>query len=77
MTWLGPLPALAGRRQMDERQAWLQQNAVRLETLRAEVLALLGTDDGDPRHQPKLAEIRRELKNLEHLWRVVKEGWER
>jgi len=54
----------------------MQQNAARLDALRAEVLALLGADDGDPRRQPQLVEIRRELETLESLWKQVEEAWE-
>jgi len=61
---------------VDEHEAWMQQNAARLDALRAEVLALLGADDGDPRRQPQLVEIRRELETLESLWKQVEEAWE-
>jgi hypothetical protein len=65
---------------VDKREAWIQRNAVqaravlaRLE-VRAELLALLGTDDGAQRRERRLEAARRELEDLELRWRV--EGWE-
>jgi hypothetical protein len=62
---------------MNDHEAWMQQNAARLDALRAEVQALIGADDGDPRRQPQLAEVRGELEILERLWKQVEEAWER
>jgi hypothetical protein len=65
---------------VDKREAWIHRNAVqaravlaRLE-VRAELLALLGTDDSAQRRERRLEAARRELEDLELRWRV--EGWE-
>lgn len=65
---------------MDERKAWMEQNAERLAQLEAEVLAALGIDGGDmgdPRQQLRLAEIRQELATLERLSKLLEDqAWE-
>jgi hypothetical protein len=65
---------------VDKREAWIHRNAVqaravlaRLE-VRAELLALLGTDDSAQRRERRLEAARRELEDLELRWRV--EGWD-
>jgi hypothetical protein len=65
---------------VDKREAWIHRNAVqaravlaRLE-VRAELLALLGTDDSAQRRERRLEAARRELEDLELRWKV--EGWE-
>jgi hypothetical protein len=42
--------------------------------VRAELLALLGTDDSAQRRERRLEAARRELEDLELRWKV--EGWE-
>jgi len=65
---------------VDERKAWMEQNAERLAQLEAEVLAALGIDGGDmgdPRQQLRLAEIRQELATLERLSKLLEDqAWE-
>ena len=60
---------------MDEAE-WIAANAARLgralarPQVRAELLALLGTDDAERRHQRRLAAARAELVGLELRWRI-------
>ena len=60
---------------MDEAE-WIAANAARLgralarPQVRAELLALLGTDDADRRRQRRLAAARAELVGLELRWRI-------
>jgi hypothetical protein len=59
-----------------DEQEWIDANAARLgraltdPAVRAELLALLGTDDADRRRARRLAEARRELERLEVRWRI-------
>ena len=60
---------------MDETE-WIAANAARLgralarPQVRAELLALLGTDDAERRRQRRLAAARAELVGLELRWRI-------
>ena len=60
---------------MDEAE-WIAANAARLgralarPQVRAELLALLGTDDAERRRQRRLAAARAELVGLELRWRI-------
>ena len=60
---------------MDEAE-WIATNAARLgralarPQVRAELLALLGTDDAERRRQRRLAAARAELVGLELRWRI-------
>ena len=60
---------------MDEAE-WMAANAARLgralarPQVRAELLALLGTDDAERRRQRRLAAARAELVGLELRWRI-------
>ena len=60
---------------MDEA-TWIAANAARLgralarPQVRAELLALLGTDDAERRRQRRLAAARAELVGLELRWRI-------
>ena len=66
---------------MSDQDAWIERNAAELRhtladpAIRAEVLALLGTDDSGRRRQRRLEEARRELAGLELRWRLEEE-WE-
>ena len=67
---------------MDE-QEWIDANAVRLRRalawpqVRAELLALLGTDDAERRRQRRLAAARAELASMELRWKLAEdEVWE-
>ena len=68
---------------MDEAE-WMAANAARLgralarPQVRAELLALLGTDDAERRRQRRLAAARAELVGLELRWRVGEDedAWE-
>jgi hypothetical protein len=76
---LGPAHLMTGREAMDE-QEWVEHNAARLREalvapqVRADVLALLGTDE-DRRRERRLQAARRELAGLELRWRL-EETWE-
>jgi len=60
---------------VDEAE-WIATNAARLgralarPQVRAELLALLGTDDAERRRQRRLAAARAELVGLELRWRI-------
>jgi hypothetical protein len=60
---------------VDEAE-WMAANAARLgralarPQVRAELLALLGTDDAERRRQRRLAAARAELVGLELRWRI-------
>jgi hypothetical protein len=60
---------------VDEAE-WIAANAARLgralarPQVRAELLALLGTDDAERRRQRRLAAARAELVGLELRWRI-------
>jgi len=60
---------------VDETE-WIAANAARLgralarPQVRAELLALLGTDDAERRRQRRLAAARAELVGLELRWRI-------
>jgi hypothetical protein len=60
---------------VDEAE-WIAANAARLgralarPQVRAELLALLGTDDAERRRQRRLAAARTELVGLELRWRI-------
>jgi len=66
---------------VDEAE-WINANAARLgralarPQVRAELLALLGTDDADRRRQRRLAEARRELERLAVRWELGEDAWE-
>jgi hypothetical protein len=70
-----------GRGRVDEREAWIERNAAELAraladpAVRADLLALLGTDNGDRQRERRLAAARRDLEGLELRWRVEDE-WE-
>jgi hypothetical protein len=59
-----------------DEQEWINANAVRLgralvdPAVRAELLALLGTDDAERRRARRLAEARREMERLEVRWSI-------
>jgi hypothetical protein len=67
---------------VDEWQAWIERNADQVRralvdaAVRAEVLALLGTDDADRRQRRRLAAARAELAGLEVHWRIGEDPWE-
>jgi alkanesulfonate monooxygenase SsuD/methylene tetrahydromethanopterin reductase-like flavin-dependent oxidoreductase (luciferase family) len=68
---------------VDEAE-WIDTNAARLgralarPQVRAELLALLGTDDDERRRQRRLAAARVELVGLELRWRIGEDedAWE-
>lgn len=66
---------------MDEAE-WIDANAARLgralarPQVRAELLALLGTDDADRRRERRLVEARRELERLAVRWPLGEDAWE-
>ena len=67
---------------MDEAE-WIDANAARLgralahPQVRAELLALLGTDDAERRRQRRLAAARAELASIELRWKLAEdEVWE-
>ena len=67
---------------MDEAE-WIAANAARLgralarPQIRAELLALLGTDNAERRRQRRLAAARAELASMELRWKLVEdEAWE-
>jgi hypothetical protein len=63
---------------VDERQ-WIEREAAQLgrtladPAVRAELLALLGTDDGGRRRARRLEAARRELAGLEVRWPLLEE----
>jgi hypothetical protein len=68
----------------DDSAAWVERNAAQLArtladpTVRAELLALLGTDDDGRRRERRLEAAQRELETLELRWKLGKgEGWSR
>jgi hypothetical protein len=66
---------------VDEAE-WIDANAARLgralarPQVRAELLALLGTDDADRRRERRLVEARRELERLAVRWPLGEDAWE-
>jgi hypothetical protein len=56
---------------VDEREHWLEQNTAQLQevltdpAVSAEVLALLGMDDGGRQRERRLEEMRRDLASIE------------
>jgi len=66
---------------VDEAE-WINANAARLgralarPQVRAELLALLGTDDAERHRQRRLAEARRELERLAVRWELGEDAWE-
>jgi hypothetical protein len=67
---------------VDEAE-WIAANAARLgralarPQVRAELLALLGTDDAERRRQRRLAAARAELASMELRWKLAEdEVWE-
>jgi hypothetical protein len=67
---------------VDEAE-WIDANAARLgralarPQVRAELLALLGTDDAERRRQRRLAAARVELASMELRWKLAEdEVWE-
>ena len=67
---------------MDEAE-WIAANAARLgralarPQIRAELLALLGTDNAERRRQRRLAAARAELASMELRWKLAEdEVWE-
>jgi hypothetical protein len=78
----GPAPPTKDG-QVDEREAWIEQNAARLrETLaaqqvRVELAALLGGDDSAQQRQRRQEAARRELASIELRWKLLEdEVWE-
>jgi alkanesulfonate monooxygenase SsuD/methylene tetrahydromethanopterin reductase-like flavin-dependent oxidoreductase (luciferase family) len=66
-----------------DEQEWIDANAARLgralarPQVRAELLALLGTDDAERRRQRRLAAARAELASMELRWKLAEdEVWE-
>jgi hypothetical protein len=64
---------------VDEREKWIERNAARARralldpAVRAELLALLGTDDTEQRRERRLAEARRDLASLELRVKLAEE----
>lgn len=69
---------------MDEWEQWIERNAAQARRalldagVRAELLALLGTDDSAQRQARRLVTARAELTGLELRWRVGEDedAWE-
>ncbi|HEY6592298.1 MAG TPA: hypothetical protein VI751_14925 [Actinomycetota bacterium] len=68
---------------MDEREEWIQRNAAQARRallhpgVRAELLALLGTDNSEQRQARRLEEARRDLASMELRWKLAEdEVWE-
>jgi hypothetical protein len=67
------------RRQVDEREHWLEENAARLQEVLAdpavsvELLALLGMDDQGRQRERRLEEARRELASMELRWKLAED----
>jgi hypothetical protein len=68
---------------VDEREEWIARNAAQVRRalldpgMRAELLALLGTDDSAQRRERRLAEARRDLASMELRWKLAEdEVWE-
>jgi hypothetical protein len=61
---------------VDERERWISQHAAKLRRVLAdprvcaEILALLGGDDQEPRRQRRLAELATELSEQEVTWKL-------
>jgi hypothetical protein len=68
---------------LDEWEEWIERNAAQARQallvpgVRAELLALLGTDDSAQRQARRLEEARRELASMELRWKLAEdEVWE-
>jgi hypothetical protein len=68
---------------LDEWEEWIERNAAQARRVlldpgvRAELLALLGTDDSAQRHARRLEEARRDLASMELRWKLAEdEVWE-
>jgi hypothetical protein len=68
---------------LDEREEWIERNAARVRRalldpgVRAELLALLGTDDSAQRRARRQEEARRDLASMELRWKIAEdEVWE-
>jgi hypothetical protein len=68
---------------LDEWEEWIERNAAHARralldpAVRAELLALLGTDDSAQRRERRLEEARRELASIELRWKLQEdEVWE-
>ena len=71
------------RNGLGKREVWIARNAEQarralcVAAVRAELLALLGTDDSEQRRERRLAEARRELASIELRWKLAEdEVWE-
>jgi hypothetical protein len=64
---------------LDEREEWIERNAVQARralldpAVRAELLALLGTDDSAQRRARRLEDARRDLASMELRWKLAEE----
>ena len=64
---------------MDEREEWIEHNAAQARRallhpgVRAELLALLGTDNSAQRQARRQEEARRELASMELRWRLAED----
>jgi hypothetical protein len=73
------LPATDTGGDMDEREEWIRQNAagarqaLASQAVRAELLALLGTDDSSQRRERRLEEARRDLASMELRWKLAED----
>jgi hypothetical protein len=68
---------------LDEREEWIERNAAQVQRallnpgVRAELLALLGTDDTEQRRARRQEEARRDLASMELRWKLAEdEVWE-
>jgi hypothetical protein len=68
---------------LDEREEWIKRNAAQARRalldpgVRAELLALLGTDDSAQRRARRQEEARRDLASMELRWKLAEdEVWE-
>jgi hypothetical protein len=64
---------------LDEREEWIEHNAAQARRallhpgVRAELLALLGTDNSAQRQARRQEEARRELASMELRWRLAED----
>jgi hypothetical protein len=64
---------------LDEWEEWIQRNAAQARrallnpAVRAELLALLGTDDSAQRQARRLEEARRDLASMELRWKLAED----
>ena len=76
---LGPGPPHFGRSRVDEREAWIEDNAAQARralldpAVRAELLELLGVDNTEQRRQRRQEAARRELASIELRWKLAEE----